>query len=99
VDQIFLLLLTVATSLGAVVVGVRVLGLVRARLKTAVHCALELVGVSVVFFVVNLIVALPVILAVRAFTSQFLSVYLLNDLMLIVLSTLQGIVFCCWRRA
>jgi hypothetical protein len=99
VDQVFLLLLTATTSLGAVVVGARALGLARGRLKTAARCALEVVGASVVFFVVNLMVGLPVILAVRAFTGQFLSVYLLNDLMLIVLSTLQGIVFCGWRRS
>jgi hypothetical protein len=99
VDQVFLLLLTTTTSLGAVVLGVRALGLSRSRLKTAGHCALELVGASVVFFVVNLAVGLPVILAVRALTSEFLSVYLLNDLMLVALSTLQGLVFCCWRRS
>ncbi|HEY7203313.1 MAG TPA: hypothetical protein VIA61_03415 [Methylomirabilota bacterium] len=98
-DQVFLLLLTAVTSLGAVGVGAHAMGLGRERLKMAVHWALEMVGASVVFFVVNVAVGLPVILAVRAFTSQFLSVYLLNDLMLIVLSTLQGIVFCCWRRS
>jgi hypothetical protein len=98
-DQVFLLLLTATTSLGAVVLGVRALGLSRGSLKAAGHCALELVGASVVFFVVNLVVGLPVILAVRALTSQFLSVYLLDDLMLVALSTLQGLVFCCWRRS
>lgn len=98
-DQVFLLLLTATTSLGAVVLGVRALGLSRGKLKMAGHCALELVGASVVFFVLNLVVGLPVILAVRALTSQFLSVYLLNDLMLVALSTLQGLVFCCWRRS
>ena len=98
-DQIFLLLLTAATSLGAVVVGVRGFGLSQERLRAAGQCALELVGASVVFFVINVVVGLAVILAVRAFTSQFLSVYLLNDLMLVVLSALQGIVFCCWRRS
>lgn len=98
-DQVFLLLLTTATSLGAVLVGVRGFGLSRGRLRAAVHCALELIGASVVFFVINVLVGLSVILAVRTFTSQFLSVYLLNDLMLVVLAALQGLVFCCWRRS
>lgn len=98
-NQIFLLLLTAVTSLGAVLVGVRGFNLSQGRLRAAGQCALELVGASVVFFVINVVVGLPVILAVRAFTSQFLSVYLLNDLMLVVLSALQGIVFCCWRRS
>ena len=98
-EQVFLLLLTATTSLGAVVVGVHAFGLLRGRLKSAAQCALELIGASVVFFVVNLAVGLLVIFTVRAFTSHFLSVYLLNDLMLVVASALQGIVFCCWRRS
>lgn len=98
-DQVFLLLLTGTTSVAAVVFGVRCLGLSRARLSAGTQWALELLGASVVFFVLNLVVALPVILAVRALTSHFLSVYLLNDLMLVVLSTVQGIVFQCWRRS
>lgn len=98
-DQVFLLLLVSTTSLAAVVIGARGLGLSRAGLKVAVQCALEVVGASVVFFVVNLVVALSAILTVRTFTSQFVSVYLLDDQMLVVLSAVQGIAFQCWRRS
>jgi hypothetical protein len=99
VDQVFLLLLVSTTSLAAVVIGARGLGLSRAGLKVAVQCALEVIGASVVFFVGNLVMALSVILTVRTVTSQFVSVYFLDDQMLVVLSVIQGIAFHCWRRS
>lgn len=97
-DHVFLLLLVGSTSAAAVLIGTRGLRLPRARLAEGFRRALELLGASVLFFVVNLVVGLTVILAVRAFTRQFLSAYLLNDVGLMVLSGVQGIVFECWRR-
>src|SRR4029450_11708820 len=80
-------------SLGAGRLGRSALGLSRGSLKAAGHCALELVGPSVVFFVVNLVVGLPVILAVRALTSQFLSVYPLHHLIVVGLARIAGLLF------
>jgi hypothetical protein len=37
------------------------------------------------------------VLAIRSFTAGFLSVYLLNDPSLVLLSALQGIIFESWR--
>jgi hypothetical protein len=98
-DHVFLLLLVGTTSAAALLIGTRGLHLPRARLAAGFQRALELLGVSVLFFVVNLVVGLAVILAVRALTKQFLSAYLLNDMGLMVLSVVQGIVFECWRRS
>ncbi len=98
-DHVFLLLLVGTTSAAALLIGTRGLRLPRARLAAGFRSALELLGVSVLFFVVNLVLGITVILAVRAFTRQFLSAYLLNDLGLMVLSVVQGIVFECWRRS
>ena len=98
-DQVFLLLLTATTSLAAIGVGVRGLGLSPARLRVGVQCALEVVGAAVAFFAINLTVGLSAILALRTFTNHFVSVYLLNDLVLFLLSAVQGIVFHCWRRS
>ena len=97
--HVFLLLLVGTTSAVALLVGTRGLRLPRARLGVGFWLALELLGVSVLFLVVNLVVGLTVILAVRAVTPQFLSAYLLNDVGLMVLSVVQGIVFECWRRS
>jgi hypothetical protein len=98
-DQVFLPLLIATTSVAAVVIGMSGFGLSRAGLRIGMQRALELIGASVVFFLLNLAVGLPIILAVRTLTSGFVSVYVLNDLMLVVLSAVQGIVFCCWRRS
>ena len=98
-DHVFLLLLVGTTSAAALLIGTRGLRLPRARLAVGFRRALELLGASVLFFVVNLVVGLTVILAVRVFTRQFWSAYLLNDVGLMVLSVVQGIVFECWRRS
>jgi hypothetical protein len=98
-DQVFLPLLIATSSLAAVVIGIRGFGLSRAGLRVGTQRALELIGASVAFFLLNLAVALPIILAVWTLTSGFVSVYVLNDRMLVVLSAVQGIVFCCRRRS
>ena len=97
-DQVFLLLVAGATSAGGLLLGAWGLGIPRARLRGGILRALEFAGASAVFFLVNLVVGISVILAVRTFTSHFLSAYLLNDVALVVLSAIQGIVFECWRR-
>lgn len=96
-DQVFLLLLAAFTSVAAYLGGVRGLGLSRRALRAAVLGALQLVGMGIVFLVVNLTVGLGAVLAIRSFTTGFLSAYLLNDPSLLLLSALQGITFECWR--
>lgn len=68
------------------------------RLADAVRLALELVGLAMLFLVGNLALGLAIILAIRSVTTIFVSVYLLNDTSLVVLSALQGAVFFCWGR-
>jgi hypothetical protein len=60
--------------------------------------ALEYLGLAVVFLVGNLVVGVALILGLRTFSGQFISVYWLNDISLAVLSLLQALVFQCWRR-
>ena len=96
-DQIFVLLLAAFTSVAAYLGGVRRLGLSPLALRAAVLSALQFVGMGIVFLVVNLAVGLVAVFAIRSFTAGFLSVYLLNDPILILLSALQGITFECWR--
>ncbi|MEX2223305.1 MAG: hypothetical protein WEG40_16055 [Candidatus Rokuibacteriota bacterium] len=97
-DQAFLLLLAGGTSAAAVAVGARVLGLPARRLGSGVLRALEVIGLCVLFLGANLALGLGVILAVRGFTGYFVSVYLLDDIVLVALSALQAVVFECWRR-
>ena len=96
-DQIFLLLLAALTSVAAYLGGVRRLGLSRRALRAAVLSALQFVGMWIAFLAMNLAVGLVAVLAIRSFTTGFLSAYLLNDPSILLLSALQGITFECWR--
>ena len=98
-EQLFLLALVAVTSVAACAVGIAGLGLRPARLWEAGRFALQLVGMSTLFFVGNLAIGLICVLAVRGATGTFVSVYLLNDLTLGVLSAVQGVCFECWRTS
>ncbi len=94
---LFLLLLVSMTSIAAYLFGRHRLGLERRRLGMAVLSVLELIGLSLLFFAVNVGVGLASILAARELTPAFFSVYTLNDVSLVGLSALQGLVFGFWR--
>lgn len=68
------------------------------RFARAVRLVLELAGVSTIFLMGNLFLGLAIVLAVRTVSPLFVSVYVLNDLSLLVLSALQGAVFFFWWR-
>ena len=98
-EQLFLLALVAVTSVAACAVGIAGLGLRPARLWEAGRFAQQLVGKSTLFFVGNLAIGLVCVLAIRGATGTFVSVYLLNDLTLGVLSAAQGVCFECWRTS
>ena len=95
-DQILLLLLVVFTSVGALWVGRKGLGLSASVLRQAVWTTLDGMGLTVVFLVVNLTVGGIAILAIRLVTGRFVSLYLLSDATLLGLSLLQGLILLSW---
>jgi hypothetical protein len=99
IEQTFLLALAVVTSVAAYALGVGALGLGPRRLVPAVLFALQLIGMSTLFFLANLAIGLVCVLAVRGATGTFVSAYLLNDATLCALSALQGVCFECWRTS
>lgn len=86
------------TSVSAYLYGKRVLRLPRHKLSVAWSTVLECVWLSFVFFISNLLVAFMGILTLRAAVGSFISLYNANDVMLLVLSLFQGIMFHLWRR-
>jgi len=90
--------LVALTSVGAYIVGTRILALERVTLRLALGEALECLGLTVVFLIVNLAAGLTSIFGFRALTGRFVSVYWLNDVSLAVLSLLQALVFHRWWR-
>lgn len=97
-EQYFLLILVGCTSVGAYLVGARGLGLPGSGLRTAVTGMLERVGLTLVFFVVNVMIGMVAILAMRLLTGEFVSLYAAADETLLVLSLLQGLTFQGWRE-
>ncbi|MGZ3489536.1 MAG: hypothetical protein ACXVBY_22075 [Isosphaeraceae bacterium] len=86
------------TSLGAYLIGTRGLSLRKSKLAPALLETLECLGLTVIFLAGNLAAGSMLILGLRAFTGQFISVYWLNDISLLVFSVLQALAFYCWRR-
>ena len=85
------------SSLVAYVAGTRGFALSPAGLRPALARLLELVGITVVFLAVHVGVGVMVILVARATTRAFVSIYTLNDITLVALSALQGVLFELWR--
>ena len=92
-----IVLIVALTSLGAYLAATRFAGLRRADLRGAVMETLECLGLVVVFFLANFAVGTALILGLRALTGRFISVYIVNDATLAVLSLLQALVFHRWR--
>lgn len=87
------------TSLAAYWLGAKLLRLSPRTLGSAVLRMTELVGIAIAFFAANLVVGFLVVMAIRALTNRFVSTYVLDDTSLVMLSTLQGLVFDSWRHS
>jgi hypothetical protein len=90
--------IVILTSWGAYVVGTRGMGLRQSELPAAVTAVLSYLGLTVVFLLGNVAVGIVLILGLRVLTRQFISIYVLNDATLAVLSLLQALVFHSWRE-
>jgi uncharacterized membrane protein len=97
-SSVTLVLIVGLTSLGAYLAATRFFGLRRAELRGAVMETLECLGLVVIFFLANFAVGTALILGLRALTGRFISVYIVNDATLAILSLLQALVFHRWRN-
>jgi len=86
------------TSLGAYLIGVRGLRLPRAGLRRAAGRALDCIGLGVIFLAANLAIGGVAVLGFRAASGQFVSLYVLNDGTVVLLSLLQGLIAQWWRE-
>ena len=97
-EPIYLLLLFGVTSPALYLVATRRLGARRDALRPALARMLECVGLTVVLASLNLAVGFLLVLAMRALTGSFVSLYLNIDGTLLALSLLQAIVLQWWLR-
>lgn len=86
------LALVTATSAGALWIARRRHAVSAAGLGAALSVAMRLVGWIVVFLTVNMSIGVAMVLVARALGRGFVSAYLLDDVSLIALSALQGLV-------
>jgi hypothetical protein len=90
--------LVLVTSGGVWLVGTW-LGLPRAGLLTAAARMLEAIGLLMLFLALNLGLGGLAILAWRGLSGRFVSLYILNDATLGVLSLVQALIFHWWWQA
>jgi hypothetical protein len=95
--QLLIPVLVGVTSVGAYLVGAKGLGLPQKCIHKAVRRMLDCLGITLIFLGVNLGAVVIVILAARALTGEFLSLYLATDETLLVLSLIQALIFQGWR--
>lgn len=95
----FLPLLAVLTSVAAYVIAARVWNRRPWALRPALWRALEVIGLASVFLAANFAVGLLIVLLVRGVSGRFISAYVLNDTTLVVMSTLQGMLWSFWGHA
>ena len=91
-----LLILGMGTSLGAYLLGTRLLKLSPAALREGLGRLAESIGIGVVFFVVNATAVLIIVLGLRA-AGPFVPLYAPADPVLIILSLIQAATFQFWR--
>jgi hypothetical protein len=94
-----LLATVLLTSLLAGALAVIRLRLSASGLTRALAGLADVVGTGVVFAAFNLATGAAAVFALRVLTGHFVSLYSLDDLMLIVLSLLQGCLWRLWRDA
>lgn len=96
--QIFIALLVAFTSAVAYRIMVRASAPHPGSLRRAVEALLDYAGALVLFLTVNIVAGVAIILLLRGLTTRFIALYQLDDMMLVILSGIQGFVFNIWWR-
>lgn len=93
---VMILILIGLTSAGAYTAGARGLRRSPGGLPEALVCVVEGVGFAIAFLALNLVVGFVIVRTLPILTGDFVSVYVLEDSTLVILSGLQGFAFRWW---
>lgn len=96
VAGLLILLLVALTTAAGYAIGVHALGLRRASVPAALGKSLECIGVALLFMIANTALGFALILALRAAGGTFVSLYVVSDPSVAILSLLQAIAFQTW---
>jgi len=99
IEQVFIPVVAALSTVLAAVVAARRYGWPVRLLAPAAGRVLECVGATVVFCLLNAVVGVAVILAARALSGRFVSLYLGADHILVAVSALQALLFQWWRES
>ncbi len=94
----FILVVAALTSAGAYIFGIARLRFSRSGIWGALGKTCECLGLTLLFSVVNLAVAMFAILAMRSLSGHFVSLYIAADTTFFMLSLLQALTFQAWRE-
>lgn len=98
-DQVFIVALVGFTSFVAHQTMTRIGAVSAGSMQRAVRALFDYVGTCALFFALNVAAGAAIILVVRSLTPQFIALYQLQNLLLLVLSAAQGFVFQVLRRS
>lgn len=94
-----ILVLVIMTSVGAYVAGAKTLGLSQRRLQEAAGKLVESVGITCIFWGLNVLFWSFFVVTIRFATRHSPSFYVVSDPSLLVLSVLQGLFFVWWMES
>jgi hypothetical protein len=97
-DWFFVLILVACTSMGAYEVTRWNRKPSIDSLREALRTLVDWVGTFSLFFAANLLLGVLVVFLIRTFTTRFIPLYALENLLLIVLSAAQAFVFHHWWK-
>ncbi len=99
-EQYFIVVPIILSSTCAIVLSKRACRSWKGLMVAAAKM-LECVGATVIFLAANILAAIAVIFALRLLAGgrAYVSLYLANDVILLVLSLLQAMAFQWWREA
>jgi hypothetical protein len=92
-------LVVTITSSVAYLAGRRYVASSRTSLAEALAGLLECIGAFLIFLCLNVASGVALILLFRSVTPRFVSLYALQDGLLVILSAVQGLLFRFWWRA
>jgi len=95
-DDYFIFLIALVTTAAGWWITRKILGASGISFADAVRRLMECVGAFVVFLIVNMTIGVTMVLLIRSTTSRFVSIYLLDDYMVVLLSAVQGVLFSLW---
>jgi hypothetical protein len=98
-EPVFVLGVAASTSLAIFLVCRQWLRFTSAGLRRAVGQTLETVGLSILFYALNVLCGVGLALLMRNVGSTFVSLYVNTDASLMVFAALQGLIVELWRRS